>query len=72
MTTLTIYHGATKPIKAIGHNQCHLLAFAEKYRGWHSFATDRATIRAIEGLKAKGCIQTNDHGQFQFVYPREA
>jgi hypothetical protein len=44
MTKLTIWHGTEKPIVAIGKNQRNLLAFAEKYRGWHTFAQDRATI----------------------------
>lgn len=69
MTTFTIYYGAAKPIKAVGKNQCHLLEFAEKYPGWHSYAKDRATLKALEGLKRKKCIETNQHGQFRFVYP---
>jgi len=69
MTTLTIYHGAAKPIKAVGKNQCHMLEFAEKYRGWHTYKNDRPTLAALAGLKRKGCLETNEHGQFRFVYP---
>ena len=69
MTTLTIYHGMAKPIKAAGKNQCHLLSFAEKFPGWHTYAKDRATLAALEGLKRKGYIETNQHGQFRMVYP---
>lgn len=68
MTMLTIYHGASKPIKAVGVNQCRLLAFAEKYKGWHSFAQDRATKRAVKALESKGCLVVLGD-QFQFVYP---
>ena len=70
MTTLTIYHGATKPMKAIGKHQCALLAFAEKYRGWHSFADDKATKAAIMALSTKGYIKLNEFGQFHFTYPK--
>lgn len=68
MTTLTIYHGASKPIKAVGAHQCKLLAFSEKYRGWHTFAQDRATKRAVNALESKGCLIVAGD-QFQFVYP---
>lgn len=70
MTTFTIYHGDNKPIKAAGKNQCHMLEFAEKYRGWHTYKKDRATLNALAGLKKRGCIETNNHGQFRFIYPR--
>lgn len=55
---LTIYHGHEKPMTAVGKNQCNLLAFAEKYRGWHSFNNkDRATKKAIKALSDKGFIE---------------
>ena len=70
MKTLTIYHGAAKPMKAIGKHQCTLLAFAEKYRGWHSFADDKATKNAVAALSAKGYIELNEFDQFRFTYPK--
>ena len=42
---------------AIGKNQCNLLSFAEKYRGWHTFKKDRTTIAAISRLQQKGYIE---------------
>ena len=64
----TIYHGSPKPIVAIGKNQVHALMFAEKYRGWHTFAKDSATRRAVLRLAAKGCLEILGD-QFRFVYP---
>ena len=64
----TYYYGAEKPIVAIGKNQCRLLSFAEKYRGWHTFKQDRATVRAINALQAKGCLEIIGD-QFRFRYP---
>jgi hypothetical protein len=68
MATLTIYHGAAKPIRAVGRNQCRLLAFAEKYPGWHTLATDRATVRAVTALQKRGCLEVIGD-QFRFCYP---
>lgn len=68
MTSLTIYYGAYQPIKAIGKNQVKVLTFAEKYRGWHTFANDRATKQAICALKSKGCLEVIGD-QFRFKYP---
>ena len=55
------------PLVAIGRNQCHALRFAEKYPGWHSFAKDRPTMRAIEGLRRRGSVVVNDFGQFRIA-----
>lgn len=54
---LTLHLGREKPLVAVGSNQCHLLEFAEKYRGWHSFKTDRATIAAVKGLERRGYLE---------------
>ena len=70
MATLKIWHGAEKPIVARGKNQVNLLGFAERFRSWHTAATDRATQRALTALVARGCIETNGHGQFRFCYPK--
>ena len=68
MPSLTIYYGAEKPIKAVGKHQVKTLAFAEKYRGWHTFANDRATKRAVLSLQSKGCLEIIGD-QFRFKYP---
>ena len=68
MATFKIYYGAAKPMTAVGKHQCNLLAFAEKYRGWHSFADDKTTMRAVQALHAKGYIEVIGD-QFRFVYP---
>ena len=70
MATFKIYHGAAKPIVARGVNQCRLLGFAEQHRGWHSISSDRATRRALAALVSRGCLETNEHGQFRFKYPK--
>lgn len=69
MTTFTIYYGAVKPIRATGKHCVRLLQFAEKFRGWHTFASDRTTRRAIASLQRIGCIEIMGD-QFQFVYPK--
>jgi len=69
MTTLTIYHGSVKPIKATGKHQVKLLDFAYRYKGWHTYSTDSNTMRAIQALNAKGCLLLNQFGQFCFTYP---
>jgi hypothetical protein len=69
MTTFTIYHGASKPIKAVGKHQVKLLDFAYRYKGWHTYGTDSVTMRAIKALHAKGCLDLNEFGQFRFTYP---
>lgn len=53
---LKVYDGSARPKTAVGKNQCHLLEFATKYYGWHTFAKDRATLRAVEGLVRRGSI----------------
>jgi hypothetical protein len=70
MATFTIYHGKEKPIRAIGKNQVKTLDFAFKYQGWHSFANDRATKRAVVALVKKGCLEVNQYDQFRFVFPK--
>lgn len=71
MHTLTIYHGAACPIRVRGRHVCRLVEFAEKYRGWHTHATDRTTRRALASAVRAGCIETNEHGQFRFTYPED-
>jgi len=56
---LTLHLGSDKPLVAFGSNQCYLLEFAERNRGWHSFKTNRATISAVKGLERRGCIEVS-------------
>jgi hypothetical protein len=55
MSKLTIYYGASNPLKAIGKHQVNLLHFAYKYKGWHSINTkDKNAMRAMKALERKG------------------
>jgi len=70
MAKFTIYHGAAGPIVAVGAHQVRLLEFVEKYRGWHAFGRDRATLRAVAGLERRGCLAVDrDTQQMRFTYP---
>ncbi len=62
---LTIYHGTKIPFVAVGKNQCNLLNFAYKYPNWHSYATDKSTMRALNGLLKSNCVIVNQHNQFK-------
>lgn len=55
---LTIYAGG-RPLVAIGPHQVRLLAFAERFPGWHTRANDRPTRRAIEALTARGVLDVS-------------
>ena len=68
MQTFKVHCGQDEPLIARGKNQVHLLRFAAEYPGWHSHANDRATIRAVEGLRKSGAIVLNQHGQFAIAY----
>ena len=68
MSTFTIYYGSVNPLRAVGRHQCRLLAFAEKYPGWHTFAQDKTTKRAVEGLVRRRCIEVSGD-QFRIIYP---
>ena len=70
MNSLTIYHGTTKPIKAVGKHQAKLLDFAYRYQQWHTYSTDRNTLRALKALQSKGCLLVNEYQQFKFVFPQ--
>lgn len=56
MATMKIYHGREKPYVAVGKHQCNLLDFAFRFPGWHVFAKDRTTRRAVDGLEKRGAI----------------
>lgn len=71
MATLTIYHGALKPIIANGVNEVGILSFAEACRGVHYFnEKDKNRTKAIQRLEKKQCLNVdwNKHS-FQFQYP---
>ena len=57
--TLRIYTGRSQPFTARGCNQIRLLDFAYKYQSWHTYGTDKATMRAVEGLERRGSIIVN-------------
>lgn len=61
-----IYYGAEKPYVAVGEHQVRLLDFAFRYRKWHSYAKDRATMRAVSGLERRGALVVDrEHGMFK-------
>lgn len=66
---LTIYHGAPRPIVARGEHQCRILGFAHETRCWHYMGTDRAELRAIKALAARGCLEISGD-TYRFTYPR--
>ena len=41
----------------LGRNQKRALEFARNNQGWHSYAKDRATVAAINGLQARGLVE---------------
>jgi hypothetical protein len=62
---LTIYNGTVKPFVAVGKHQCNILGFAYKYPNWHSYSSDKSTMRALTGLIKRNCIIINQHNQFR-------
>ena len=69
MATFKVFHGKEKPLKAVGKNQSRLLEFAAKYPCWHSYATDKATLAAINGLEKRGSIVVDRNTkQFAIAY----
>lgn len=69
MNSLTIYYGASKPIRVRGVNVCRLVSFAEKFPCWHTIKQDRATKRAIASAQRAGCVEVSGD-QFRFCYPK--
>lgn len=68
MASFKVYHGAPKPLVAVGGNQVRLLQFAAAHAGWHSYASDKATRNAIAGLVRRGSIVLNNYSQFAIAY----
>ncbi len=66
ITRFTIYEGNPKPLRVRGKHCCRMAMFAEKYRGWHSAATDRTTQRAPASLVRLGAVIVNEFGQFKW------
>jgi hypothetical protein len=60
-----IFYGNSKPLTAVRKYQVNMLQFAEKYRGWHSYASDKTTLRALNGLIKRGSIVINNNQQFK-------
>lgn len=69
MTMLKIYHGAEKPMIAVGKHQVALLGFAERFPGWHTMGKDRCDIRAMQALERKGYLEVIGD-QFRLTYPK--
>ena len=56
MAKLTIWHGKSKPMLAVGVNQCRMLGFFNKYPGWHYIGKDRATKMQCSVYIVKGIL----------------
>ena len=57
---MRIFYGSEKgPLTARGSNQVNLLDFAFRYPTWHTYREDKPTLRAIQGLEARGSIIVN-------------
>ena len=68
--TVTLHYGGKSPIVAIGKNQVNLLDFAFRFKCWHTYKKDRATLRAINALEKKGCLIVDRNSeQFIFTFP---
>lgn len=68
MATFNVFYGAEKPLRAVGRHQVKALQFAAQHPGWHSFAKDNTTTRAIFGLAKRGSVVVNSYGQFAIAY----
>ena len=54
--------------KGMGKHMRSCLAFAELYRGWHSYSRHcRSTKDAIARLTVRGLIETNKYYQFRYL-----
>jgi hypothetical protein len=42
-----------------------LVEFCQKHSGWHSFATDKKTRKALERASILGQVEVNRFGQFR-------
>lgn len=61
------------PVTVKGEHQTRMALFALKHQGWHSYAADRTTMRALRGLQAKKIIEVSVHtGQFRWNDQRTA
>ena len=57
----------------MGTNAIRLLKFAIRYMdGWHSYAKDAKTTRAINTLVSHGFIEVNEHRQFRLLREKTA
>lgn len=53
----------------ISEDEFQLYLFSRKYRGWHSYAGDGQTLRAVRRLAGAGLIQVNRFRQFRATTP---
>ena len=51
----------------MGKNMKHAMAFARKYPGWHTFAHEVPTVRAIQRLAKRGLVAVNAFRQFKAI-----
>lgn len=51
-----------KTNRPFGRNMANVYLFLVENKGWHTFNKKcRATVRAINSLKSRGVIQTNEY-----------
>ena len=55
----------------MGRNMQHLMSFALKYPGWHSYQKDRPTVSALRSLVSRGLIRVNEYNHFQLAIPEQ-
>ena len=49
----------------MGRHQLRLLKFAIRFKGWHGYGTDTATLRTIKSLVHLGLLEVNEYRQFR-------
>ena len=47
--------------------QLRLLEFAIRYKGWHSYGTDTATVKTVKSLVKLGLLEINSYRQFRLI-----
>jgi len=53
------------PYKGLGEHQRNAFNFIKQCSGWHSFANDQTTKRAIFGLAQRNLVFINENNQFK-------
>lgn len=49
------------------NDSLNLTYFVRKYKGWHSFAKDKRTLKAVERAKFLGVIEVNEFNQMRAI-----